>query len=240
MKRTVAVMLGLCASVLLMLACSDEETADTGSLITALELNGATLAPPFATGTTNYTAAVANTVESVTLIPQFVEGTSAAVTVGGTPLTASGDTWVVPLAVGANSVVLTATHNDRTEVCTIVITRAAPPGNDPSLSAITFDATTSGFSFDPATTNYTFSIGSSTIKVTPTATDPAATIRIAVGTVTNDIESGTASETITLNYSGGTMNVKPGAPPPAASVHLYVTAENGVDNRHYLLNLTQY
>ena len=82
-----------------------------------------------------------------------------------------------------------------------------------SLSNLTSSAGTLSPAFDPATTLYTLQVlaGTDTIQITPTTTDPAATILVNG----NRVASGTASAPITLGTSVNMVSVvvqAPGAP----------------------------
>ena len=105
-----------------------DEVADDVTL-SALSLvegsNTITLDPTFASATTDYTASVANGVETVTVTA--TKNTSAA-TVTISPTDAGSATGhQVGLAVGTNTITATVTHGSTTGAYTVVVTRAVPP-----------------------------------------------------------------------------------------------------------------
>jgi len=105
--------------------------------LSKLVLSSGPLTPVFATGTTSYTASVANTVTSVTVTPTTSVST-ATVTVNGTGVTSGTPSGSLPLAVGANTIttVVTAQNGVTTETYTLTVTRASggADGYDPGLS----------------------------------------------------------------------------------------------------------
>jgi len=91
-----------------------------------LVLSSGPLTPVFATGTTSYTASVANTVTSVTVTPT-TSVSSAAVKVNGTAVTSGTASASIALAVGGNTVttIVTAQDGTTTKTYTVVVTRAS-------------------------------------------------------------------------------------------------------------------
>ena len=116
-----------------------DEVADDVTL-SALSLvegsNTITLSPTFASATTDYTAEVANGVETITVTA--TKNTSAA-TVTISPTDAGSATGhQVGLAVGTNTITATVAHGSTTGAYTVVVTRAEA-GNNPAGGAVTID-----------------------------------------------------------------------------------------------------
>ncbi|WP_407870632.1 cadherin-like beta sandwich domain-containing protein [Paenibacillus sp. P36] len=101
--------------------------------LSGLTLSGVNLMPAFASGTTAYTANVANEVSSTAVTPTVSES-QARVAVNGTSVTSGGTSDVIPLIVGSNTITLVVTAQDgTTKTYTVTITRAnAGGGSGPS------------------------------------------------------------------------------------------------------------
>ena len=93
--------------------------------LSGLTLNGGTLSPGFAAGTTSYTAIVANSVTSVTVTPTVTDPTTVTIKVNGTTVASGSASGGINLTVGLNliTVVVTAS-DDSTNTYTIAVTRA--------------------------------------------------------------------------------------------------------------------
>jgi uncharacterized repeat protein (TIGR02543 family) len=171
--------------------------------LSALTLSSGTLSPTFATGTTSYTASVANSVATgFTVTPTVTQANATTVQyIGATGTTAFTGT----LSAGANviRVVVTAQNGTTTSTYTVTVTRAG--SIDATLSALTLSSGTLSPIFAAATTTYTASVtnGTSSITVTPTRNQANATITVNGTAVT----SGSASGSITLNVGANTITV---------------------------------
>ena len=93
--------------------------ADLSNLV----LSDGTMEPPFAAGTTDYTASVAYSVSSLTVTPTASDP-AATITVNGTAVVSSGASADIPLQVGQNSIsiVVTAQDGTTTRIYTIDVT----------------------------------------------------------------------------------------------------------------------
>lgn len=91
-----------------------------------LALSSGSLSPAFASGTTTYTASVANSVSSVTVTPT-VSDAGASVTVESVAVTSGQPSGAISLSTGSNtiSVVVTAADTTTTKTYTIIITRGS-------------------------------------------------------------------------------------------------------------------
>jgi hypothetical protein len=90
-----------------------------------LVLSGGTLNPAFASGTTSYTADVANSVASITVTPTASD-TNATVRVNGTIVASGSASGAINLNVGANTITIGVTAQDgvTTRTYTVTVTRA--------------------------------------------------------------------------------------------------------------------
>ncbi len=156
--------------------------------------------------TTTFTATAANATTSVTVTPTVVD-VNATVKVNGT--TVASGTPSTGISLGAEgstttiNTVVTA-QDGTTKTYAIVVTRA--PSNNASLSSITLTPASTLVNTGTVgnTTTYTTSVVNATasVKVTPTAADANATIKVNGVTVA----SGTASGSIAL-AEGGTTTI---------------------------------
>lgn len=89
-----------------------------------LALSAGVLAPEFASGTTGYTAVVANAVTEITVTPTAADST-ATITVNGTAVASGAASGPVSLAAGDNAIttVVTAQDGTTTKAYTLIITR---------------------------------------------------------------------------------------------------------------------
>jgi len=167
---------------------SNGTTSKTYSVITtpagndrlsSLTAGAGTLSPVFSPDSTTYTTQVANTVSSETISPT-ASNPAATVTVNGAPVTSGASSAAIPLAVGSNTinVVVTAPNGLAHKTYTIIENRAPTPSA--SLSALTLSAGKLSPVFSSSTIIYNEYVAESVsgIRVTPTASDPAASIKV--------------------------------------------------------------
>jgi gliding motility-associated-like protein len=182
-----------------------------------------TLNPAFATGTTNYTVSVANTITSVKVTPTTTDAT-AVVTINGAAVVSGKSSASLPLAVGPNTVttIVTAQDGSTTKTYTITITRALPA--IANLSALQLSTGVLSPAFAVNRTSYSASVvtGVSSTTVTPTATDPAATITVN-GAI---VASGGVSASLPLAIGPNTINT-------------VVTAQDGITTKTYTVTVTR-
>ena len=159
--------------------------------LSALELSDGTLSPLFAPDVTAYTASVPNAVERITVTAvksdsaatvEFLDGAGDALP--DLDLAATGHQ--VGLVEGANTiqVAVTAGEGTTTTIYTVTVTRAAQSNTDATLSGLVLerlDGTPIALSrsFDSDRSNYGAVVPTSVfeMRLTPTVTDPAATIQ---------------------------------------------------------------
>ncbi len=211
----------------------DGSTTDTYSIVVNRQSNNAALStikltPATAltnTGTsgttTTYTASVVNAIASVTVTPT-AQNANAAITVNGVavaPGTASGPVALAEGAITTITTVVTSEDGTATRTYSITITRAPSP--DASLSNLVTSSGTLTPAFAAGTLNYTANVTSATtgITVTPTSTDPNATITVNGTTVL----SGTASANIAV----------------ANAINIVVKAQDGTTTGSYSIVITK-
>ncbi|MCR8846359.1 cadherin-like beta sandwich domain-containing protein [Paenibacillus sp. SC116] len=184
-----------------------------------LTLSAGTLSPVFASGTTSYTANVANSVTALDVTPSVADS-KASVTVNGA-VVASGSASRVPLNVGANliTVVVTA-ENGTPKTYTVTVTRAKSSNAD--LSSLTLSAGTLSPAFASGTTSYTANVASGVteLDLTLTVADSKATVTVNGAAVS----SGSASR-VSLNVGANPLTV-------------VVTAEDGTP-KTYTVTVTR-
>ena len=154
--------------------------------LSALTLSGIDIGA-FASGTTAYTASVANGVSQTTVTPTVNHsGGSYVIKLGGV---ADADGTVL-LAVDKNVITIEVTAEDTTATNTynVTVTRAEPPSTDATLRALTLSGVDFG-SFDSTTTTYTARVANSVseTRVSPTVNHSAASYVIRLGGV-NDAD----------------------------------------------------
>ena len=193
----------------------------------------------FASGTTSYTATVANTVTHVKLTPT-VNDSDATVKVGkGSSLTtvSSGSaSSAIALAVGSNALTVTVTAEDGTTTKSYTVTVTRGQSNDATLSGLTvtgsasaggtYAAQTLSPAFAASTDLYTVNVAKdiSHVKLNATTTDSGATMKVLDVTgndVIGSLAGGTASRALPVN-------------PDRNILVLRVTAADGTTKDHYV------
>jgi sugar lactone lactonase YvrE len=208
-------------------------TLSTNADLSVLTLSSGSLSPAFASGTTAYTASVANVISSITVTPTRVQanatiearlnaGTYAAVTSGS----ASG---ILALNVGSNTVEVRVTAQDGVtqKIYTVTVTRA--PSSNAELSSLTLSSGIVSPAFASGTTAYTASVTNAvtSITVTPIWAEANAMIEVRVnGGSYASVSSGSASAALPLNVDGNTVEVR-------------VTAQDGVTQNTYTVTVNR-
>ena len=197
----------------------------TNANLSSLAISQGMLSPSFASGTTSYTASVANNVTSLTVTPT-VSNTNATVTVNGATVTSGNASGSIALAVGSNTIttVVTAEDGTTTQTYTVTVTRAAPPSINADLSALSISSGTLSPAFASGTTNYTASVNNATTSLTITPTLADATASVTVNGVA--VSSGNASGAIALNVGSNTITT-------------VVTAQEGSTTKSYTITVTR-
>src|SRR6185503_17512996 len=147
--------------------------------LSSLKMSKGTFSPTFASTTTSYTDAVGNTITSVTVTPTTTD-VNATVKVNGTAVASGTASGAINLNVGNNtiSVVVTAQDGTTTKTYTVTVTRAG--NNNDNLSSLKMSKGIFSPTFASATTSYTDAVGNTitSVTVTPTTSDPDATVKV--------------------------------------------------------------
>ena len=191
----------------------------TDATLSALTLSGVNFGT-FASGTTSYTAQVANIVSQTTVTPTVNHsGASYVIKLGG--VTDADGT--VSLAVGSNVIAVEVTAEDEstTETYTVTVTRAAPPSTDATLKSLTLSEIDFG-KFLGGTTSYSAQVTNSVSQTTVTATtnDSEASYVIKLGGVID------ADGTVSLAVDSNVITVE-------------VTAEDESTTKTYTVTVTR-
>ena len=211
---------------------SDEKTVtvtraappSTDATLSALTLSGIDFGT-FASGTTSYTAQVANSVSQATVTPTVNDSRASYVIKLGGVTDVDG---VVSLSLGSNviTIVVTAEDDSTTRTYSVTVTRAEPsnPGqlsSDAKLSALTLSGIDFG-TFDSTTTSYTARVANSVTEttVTPTVSHSGATYVIKLGGVTD------ADGVVPLDVGANVITIE-------------VTAEDGNTAQTYTVTVTR-
>ena len=194
----------------------------TDATLSALTLSGINFGT-FASGTTSYTAQVANSVTETTVTPTVNDsGATYVIKLGGVTDADS----VVSLSVGSNVITIEVTAEDdtTTRTYTVTVTRLVSlqqNSTDATLSALTLSGMNFG-AFSSATTSYTASVANSVSQttVTPTVNDSEATYVIKLGGVTD------ADGVVSLSVGSNVITIK-------------VTAEDDETTQTYTVAVTR-
>jgi len=196
----------------------------TDATLSNLTLNAGTLKPSFSPGVTAYTCNLANSVQSVTIVPGMNDP-AATVLVNGTAVATGTASGAIALNVGANSIYVAVTAQDGVtkKTYTITVTRAA--SNNANLAKLGPNVSGVTPAFSGGATSYTLSVSNATasITLTPVSSDANATIKINGSVVTS------GSKTTPIALAEGAQTV----------ITTVVTAQNGTTTKTYTLTVTR-
>ncbi|MEO6979583.1 MAG: cadherin-like beta sandwich domain-containing protein, partial [Mucilaginibacter sp.] len=196
----------------------------TVATLSNLVLSKGTLSPAFAPATTSYTATVPFATSTISLTPTATD-TAAMIKVNGTQMV-SGTPVGVSLNVGPNTIItmVTATDGVSTKSDTVTVTRQQASGNALLNNIVLTPKMTVKITTGPGYRNYIVQVPNEvdSIKVTPTAQDPTAVIR--VNGIT--IPSGAVSQSIGLFVGNNIINI-------------VVTAEDGTTTKNYIISVVR-
>jgi hypothetical protein len=208
----------LIATVLSVYGCGDSASVNPVVELRSLTVTPGTLAPAFNGATTQYSVDLSNNVTTTIVTAQpAVSGDT--VTINGQTSTSlvitlgpAGSTTPVSIVVSESG------SNSRTY--TVLLNRAGLTGNN-SLQQLSISSGTLDPAFDPNTLNYTVNVASNiaSIRVTPTAQDPAATLRM-------NGQAATSGQAQTISLSD---------PGQSTVVSIVVTAQNGTPQQYTLV-----
>jgi len=193
-------------------------------VLSALTLSTGTLTPVFAGGTSVYTASVSNTTTAITVTPT-VTISGATIKVNSVVVSSGTASAAIPLTVGPNTITILVTAQDGTTTQTYTVTVTRAPSSVATLSLLKLSNGAISPAFSSANSSYTASVanGVSSMTVTPTTTDPTATVKINGAAVS----SGSASNPITLAEGAQTV------------ITTLVTAQDGTTTKTYTVTITR-
>gem|GEM_PF-1078431 len=169
--------------------------------LSGLQLSSVTLSPAFSPATLQYTASVANSVDSITVTP--ATSANATITVNGANLTGGGIT--VNLNVGSNVITIVVSNSTGSTTYTVMVTReSVTPDPIPTLSNLQLSAGVLSPTFSATTLQYTANVVNSVTSVTVTPTTTA-TATITVNGA--NVASGSASGAINLNVGSNVITI---------------------------------
>jgi gliding motility-associated-like protein len=196
----------------------------TDATLASLSMSNGLLSPTFASGTSSYTATVANNVSSITLTPTLANA-SGSITVNGDAIINGQSTSVINLEAGANVLTIVGTAQDGStqRIYTVTVTRTGP-STDATLSGLALSAGLLSPTFASGTASYTATVANSvsSITLTPTTTDAGATI-----SVNGDV--------VASGQSSGIVNVSVGT----NTLTIVVTAQDGSTQQTYTVTVTR-
>jgi ketosteroid isomerase-like protein len=185
----------------------------------------ASLTPEFDTDTLDYTAEVANSVDSTTVTPTAADS-AATIEVDGTGVASGTESPPIGLEVGDNtiSIVVTAEDGDDQTTYTVVVTRRPPPGDNADLARLELTAVDLDQLFDSDVTSYTASLGhfGASTRVVAEPEDEGASVELNG----EPLAPGESSEYVALS-------------PGSNTVEVVVTAEDGSAQRTYQVEITR-
>lgn len=144
----------------------------------ALTVPEAVLAPAFSPLTEHYSATVTNSVYALSVLPEAADPL-AEVTVNGVPVPSGGGAVIVPLSPGSNTIaVQVKAQNGFTRTYTLEVTRKGSGNAD--LAGLELDGAVLRPAFRNDKWSYTASVKRDvhTIRITPTAADAGASVRL--------------------------------------------------------------
>ncbi|RJX39984.1 hypothetical protein D3P09_11435 [Paenibacillus pinisoli] len=194
----------------------------TDAALSALSISSGPLNETFDPADTEYSANVANSIESIEVTG--LNSYRATLTVNGNAATNGSAYGPVPLAVGPNPITIIVTAEDGMTTRTYNITVTRAPSADATLSSLTMSSGTLDIPFAPGTTSYTSSVANSvtSLSVTPTSASSTATVKVNGNSAT----SGNAFGPIPLPIGSSTITI-------------VVTAQDGTTTKTYSVRVTR-
>ncbi len=182
------------------------ESPAEDAMLRALELDGVTLQPAFASSVLTYTASVAHSVESIAVAVTLAHALATVAIMndrGGT----TGNQ--VELAVGENIITIEVTAEDGSTVQTYTLTLTREPSvEDATLRVLELDGATLQPAFASSVLTYTVSVANDIDSVAITATPTHASATVAIATLNDNgkaagprVELAVGENTITLGVT---------------------------------------
>ncbi len=176
--------------------------ASSINTLNSISLSSGSLSPTFNSGTISYTASVTNAISSITVTPTVTDA-NAKVTVNGVMVNSGTASSPISLGIGSNTVIAIVTAQDgSTKTYTLTINRAASTVS--TLSSLVVSSGTLSPVFAGGTTSYTDNVANAPgfIVLTPTLTDPSASVTVNGITVA----SGSPSSAVILTVGNNIIN----------------------------------
>ncbi|MFC5404806.1 cadherin-like beta sandwich domain-containing protein [Cohnella soli] len=207
-----------------------------------ITLSSSSLSPAFATGTTSYTANVANGVSSITVTPAVSDYT-ATVKVNGTVVPNGSASGAINLSVGSNSISIVVKAQDGTTTKTYTVTVTRAPSSEAGLNGLTLSSGSLSPTFATGTLGYAASVANSvsSITVTPTVSESNATVKVNGATVASGTTSGAINLSVGVNEITIVVKAQDGTTTSTYSVTVTRAAPPPVspaDNRSHDANLS--
>ena len=176
-----------------------------------------------------YTESVIHTVDTITVTPT-ADDPAATITVNGTAVASGTASQAIPLVVGDTLISILVTAPDGVTKTTYTITVTRAPSSVATLSKLTLSSGYLVPAFQPTRLVYAAGVTNdiASITVTPTATDPTATITVKAAGTEEAVASGTTSSPIPLTV--GVIN----------TITIVVTAQDGSTTTTYRLDVIRY
>jgi alpha-tubulin suppressor-like RCC1 family protein len=195
----------------------------TVSGLAGLSLSSGVLSPTFSYTTKTYAASVSNTTPSVTIAPVVTDST-ATLKVNGVSMSSGTASASIPLVVGANTISTVVTAQDGTSTSTYTITVTRAPSAVSSLVGLSVNSGSLSPAFSSGAAAYAVSVANDCtgVTLTPTVTEPNATVRVN-GTL---VSSGSSSAVIPV-VSGSNI------------IDVVVTAQDGTTIQTYSVMVTR-
>jgi len=208
------------------------EKLPSSTVLSSMNLTGATISPSFNKDKMNYTATVSYSTSTLSLTAIAVDP-FATLTMNGNAIESGKAIRSIPLVEGSNKLEVCVTTQERlSRIYTIIITKESQPAvvdrpivlsRNANLSDLSLSSGSLSPAFAAGTTSYTTSVtnGTDSISLTPTVANTNASVKVNNVAVT----SGTASGAIALAVGDNTINI-------------VVTAQNG-STKTYTVTVTR-
>lgn len=173
------------------------------SSLAGLSLGSGALSPVFASGMMTYTASVLSSVKSLQVTATVTDST-ASVKINGVAVASGSASASIPLSVGNNTIEVVSIAQDGSTVSNYTITVFLPSAVA-TLSGLTCNSGALSPAFSSGTAAYAVSVANDCtgVTLTPTVTEPHATVRVNEALVS----SGSASAVIPLMAGSNVINV---------------------------------